>query len=128
MLINENKDIEPLSVKSLIENSNNFVLASVSPLFSSNNIIELRDGISTIELIENQFPTLMYSKIAREYLTESIDITFKTIDDPQNEINILAYLTDETNLNQYIIQGKCGGQPLLIQYEPEIKKIFCYSF
>ena len=70
----------------------------------------------------------MYSKIAREYLTESIDITFKTIDDPQNEINILAYLTDETNLNQYIIQGKCGGQPLLIQYEPEIKKIFCYSF
>ncbi len=27
MLINENKDIEPLSVKSLIENSNNFVFS-----------------------------------------------------------------------------------------------------
>ena len=113
ILMNSENDIEPMTISSV---TNSFIVTSFRPIISKENFIEIQNGLSTIKIPENPFPLTFYLKIPKTYSSYNIDITFNSIDNPQSEIELEAFMTREYFLQKYLVEGGYGDEKLPITY------------
>ena len=110
ILMNSENDIEPMTISSL---ANSFIVTNFRPIISKENFIEIQNGLSTIKIPQTPFPLTFYLKIPKTYSSYNIDVTFNSIDNPQSEIELEAYMTREYFLQKYLVEGGYEGEEKL---------------
>ena len=127
MLINENTESQPITIKTEAADQDNFILSLMAPLQYSENFIEIRPGNSIINIVKLPFPLTFYMAIPRNFGKITFSISTETVTDPQSELNVTGYLVTEYEMKDWIIdERKQFDEKYPISYNAE-KKAFIYE-
>ena len=109
IILNEQTEIKKMQISTTQQDSDNFVMSSISPLYNKHNFIEIKSGLSIIKTLNTPFSLTTYLIMPKNFTKISISITTDTVEDPEHELSIQLILVYESSMKYNIVEDKRNG-------------------